>query len=132
MCALVTGFQTCALPISSSTTDRFTPPMVIAMSDGVYAGHPTDQDMSEVRAMLEYARIHLPRDVVARRSVLYRHLYRVPRLRGLGQTAGEAITAAERLVKEDVAAAAGTGWTPPESPTDREYSGRFVLCMSPE
>lgn len=53
-------------------------------------------------------------------------------LRGLGQTAGEAIAAAERLVNEDVAAAAGTGWTPPESLTDREYSGRFVLRMSPE
>jgi len=28
--------------------------MVIVISDGVYAGHPTDQDMSEVRAILRY------------------------------------------------------------------------------
>lgn len=82
--------------------------------------------------MLEYGRIHLPRDVVARRSVLYRHLYRVPRAPGTGADGRRAIAAAERLVDEDVAAAAGTGWTPPESLTDREYSGRFVLRMSPE
>ncbi|MCF6386500.1 type II toxin-antitoxin system HicB family antitoxin [Mycobacterium sp. MBM] len=54
-----------------------------------------------------------------------------PGLRGRGQTAGEAIAAAENLVNEDVAAAAGTGWVPPKSLTDREYSGRFVLRMSP-
>jgi hypothetical protein len=28
--------------------------MVIVIFDGVYAGHPTDQDMSGVRAMLRY------------------------------------------------------------------------------
>ena len=55
-----------------------------------------------------------------------------PGLRGRGQTATEAIAAVERLVNQDVAAAAGTGRTPPESLTDREYSGRFVVRMSPE
>ncbi|MGK2867459.1 MAG: type II toxin-antitoxin system HicB family antitoxin [Mycobacterium sp.] len=55
-----------------------------------------------------------------------------PGLRGRGQTAAEAIAAVEKLVNEDVAAAAGTGWTPPESLTDREYSGRFVLRVSPD
>jgi len=55
-----------------------------------------------------------------------------PGLRGRGQTAGGAITEVEKLVNEDVALAVGTGWTPPESLTDREYSGRFVVRMSPE
>jgi HicB family len=55
-----------------------------------------------------------------------------PGLRGRGQTAAEAIAAVEQLVNEDVSAAVGTGWTPPDSLTDREYSGRFVLRISPE
>jgi predicted HicB family RNase H-like nuclease len=55
-----------------------------------------------------------------------------PGLRGRAQTAAEAIAAVEKLVNEDVAAAVGTGWTPPESLTDREYSGRFLLRVSPE
>jgi hypothetical protein len=55
-----------------------------------------------------------------------------PGLRGRGQTAGEAIAAVEKLVHEDVVLAVGTGWTPPESLTDREYSGRFVVRMSQE
>jgi len=55
-----------------------------------------------------------------------------PGLRGRGQTAGESIAAVEKLVNDDVALAEGTGWTPPESLTDREYSGKFVVRMSPE
>ncbi|MGW0161287.1 type II toxin-antitoxin system HicB family antitoxin [Mycobacterium sp. NPDC003323] len=55
-----------------------------------------------------------------------------PGLRGRGQTAGAAVAAIEKLVNEDVAAAVATGWEPPESLTDREYSGRFVLRVSPE
>ena len=55
-----------------------------------------------------------------------------PGLRGRAQTSAEAIAAVEKLVNEDVTAAVGTGWTPPESLTDREYSGRFLLRVSPE
>lgn len=55
-----------------------------------------------------------------------------PGFRGRGQTAGEATAAVEKLVNADVAAAVGTGWQPPDSLTDRTYSGRFVVRMSPE
>lgn len=55
-----------------------------------------------------------------------------PGLRQHRETAGEAIAAIEKIVREDVAAATADGWTAPESLTDREYSGRFVLRISPE
>lgn len=55
-----------------------------------------------------------------------------PGLRRHGETAGEAITAIEKMVREDVSAATADGWIAPESLTDREYSGRFVLRVSPE
>ncbi len=60
------------------------------------------------------------------------HCLEFPGLRGRGPTAGAAIAAVERLVNEDVAAALASDWTAPESLTDREYSGRFVLRVSPE
>ena len=50
-----------------------------------------------------------------------------PGLRQHRETAGEAIAAIEKIVREDVAAAAAEGWIAPESLTDREYSGRFEL-----
>lgn len=77
-------------------------------------------------------RIHVPGDVVARHGVLCRDLSGVPGLRQHGETAGEAIAAIEKIVREDVAAATADGWIAPESLTDREYSGRFVLRISPE
>ncbi|MGN7780756.1 type II toxin-antitoxin system HicB family antitoxin [Mycolicibacterium sp. 22603] len=55
-----------------------------------------------------------------------------PGLRQHRETAGEAIAAIEKIVREDVAAATAEGWTAPDSLTDREYSGRFVLRISPE
>lgn len=53
-------------------------------------------------------------------------------LRERGPTAGEAIAAIEKLVNDDVAAAQPLGWEPPRSRTDREYSGKFVLRISPD
>ncbi|WP_395308335.1 toxin-antitoxin system HicB family antitoxin [Mycobacterium sp. AMU20-3851] len=60
------------------------------------------------------------------------HCLEFPGLRGRGQTAGEAIAAVERLVNEDVAGALAADWKPPDSLTDREYSGKFVLRLTPE
>ncbi|MGK2901378.1 MAG: type II toxin-antitoxin system HicB family antitoxin [Mycobacterium sp.] len=59
------------------------------------------------------------------------HCLEFPGLWRRGPTAAEAVAAIERLVTEEAAAAMANGWDPPESVSGREYSGKFVVRISP-